>query len=77
MVNDLENNLTPIILYIDSVDQLSQDDGAFLMNWLPKKLPERVKIVVSTLPDEKYHVLQNLKVYIFYISNIRQAYIKY
>ena len=65
MVKDLENNLTPIVLYIDSVDQLNQDDGAFLMNWLPKKLPARVKIVVSTLPDEKYKVLQNLKVCIF------------
>ena len=63
----------PVVLYIDSIDQLSQDDGAFLMNWLPKKLPERVKIVVSTLPDKKYQVLQNLKVYIFYIPNIRQA----
>ena len=47
---------------LDSIDQLSSDDGAYSMKWLPKEFPPFVKIILSTLPDEKYLVFNNLKV---------------
>ena len=58
---------TRCILFLDSIDQLAPDDGAYLMRWLPKKLPPFFKIVVSTLPDEKYNVVNNLKVRQLYV----------
>ena len=53
------------IWFLDSIDQLSPDDGAHLMKWLPKKLPKNVKIVISTLPDAKYLILPTLKVKLY------------
>lgn len=50
------------IIFLDSIDQLAPDDAPFMMKWLPKQLPACVKIVISTLPEEKYKVLPNLKV---------------
>ena len=51
-----------ITIMLDSIDQLSSDDGAYSMKWLPKEFPSFVKIILSTLPDEKYLVFNNLKV---------------
>ena len=51
-----------ITIMFDSIDQLSSDDGAYSMKWLPKEFPSFVKIILSTLPDEKYLVFNNLKV---------------
>ncbi len=43
---------SPILVFIDSLDQLSdQDQARANMAWLPNKLPEHVYLVVSTLPD--------------------------
>ena len=66
MIDELENRPTPVVIYIDSIDQFEQNNDAFAMQWLPKKLPGLVKIVVSTLPD-KYNVLLNLQVYLYFI----------
>ena len=41
----------PIILFLDSLDHLSNDDNGRKLNWLPlSHLPRNVKIVVSTQP---------------------------
>jgi hypothetical protein len=40
-----------IVIFIDAVDQLSNDDQ-FL--WLPNKLPSNIKIVISALKDSSY-----------------------
>ncbi|MGE3613316.1 MAG: ATP-binding protein [Sulfurimonas sp.] len=40
-----------VVIFIDAVDQLVNDDQ-FL--WLPAKLPENVKIIISALNDSKY-----------------------
>ena len=41
----------PIILILDALNQLSDTDNAKALYWLPKELPEYVKIIVSTLPE--------------------------
>ena len=42
----------PLIIHIDSLDQLSDADNARRkLTWLPLKFPEHVYVIVSTLPD--------------------------
>ncbi len=41
----------PLLLFIDSLDQLSDTDNAKALYWLPKELPEHVSLVISTLPE--------------------------
>ena len=50
------------VIMLDSLDQLSPENGAHKMSWLPSYVPDNVKIVVSTLPGEEYKVMPNLKV---------------
>ncbi len=53
----------PLILLLDGVDELSPEDGALGLSWLPMKLPEHVKIVLSTSSENRYScypVLQSL-----------------
>jgi hypothetical protein len=40
----------PLFLFLDSLDQLSEADGARSLGWLPSPLPEGVRLVVSTAP---------------------------
>jgi hypothetical protein len=42
----------PLILFLDSLDQLSADQDARSLVWLPDKLPEYVSVVVSTRPED-------------------------
>jgi len=42
----------PLLLFLDSLDQLSASSGAQGLSWLPTQLPEGVWLVVSTRPDE-------------------------
>ena len=58
----LTTKLKPSIIFLDSIDQLNEDCSPFTMNWLPKLLKNGVKIVISTLPEDDYHILPNLKV---------------
>ncbi len=37
----------PLIVFLDALDQLDPSDGAWALGWLPKELPEHVRIVVS------------------------------
>lgn len=41
-----------LVLFLDSLDQLSQSEGAHHLHWLPKECPNNVHIVLSTLPQE-------------------------
>ena len=61
-MNVINESELPCVLFLDSIDQLSPDDGAYLMKWLPKKLPKHFKFIISALPDEKYNIINNLKV---------------
>ena len=53
----------PLYLFLDAVDQLSPEDGALGMSWLPLVLPAHVKIILSTSSEVQYRcypVLQSL-----------------
>ncbi|XP_074658721.1 NACHT and WD repeat domain-containing protein 2-like [Tubulanus polymorphus] len=50
----------PLLLFLDSLDQLSGADGAHSLAWLPIELPPNMKIVVSTLPNY-YGLLDTLR----------------
>ncbi|XP_068090263.1 NACHT domain- and WD repeat-containing protein 1 isoform X2 [Hyperolius riggenbachi] len=41
-----------LVLFLDSLDQLSTSEGAHHLHWLPKECPTNVYIVLSTLPEE-------------------------
>ncbi|NLC27162.1 MAG: AAA family ATPase, partial [Campylobacteraceae bacterium] len=42
---------TPVILFIDALDQLQKKD---YLQWLPESLPDELKIIFSVLKDSKY-----------------------
>lgn len=44
----------PLFIFLDGVDQLSPEDGALGMSWLPLELPAYVKIVLSVSNEVKY-----------------------
>ncbi|XP_002741817.1 NACHT domain- and WD repeat-containing protein 1-like [Saccoglossus kowalevskii] len=50
----------PLVIFLDSLDQLSSVEGAHRMAWLPRRLPAHVAMVVSTLPEE-HSILKTLK----------------
>ena len=50
----------PLVIFLDSLDQLSSENGAHRMAWLPKILPKHVALIVSTLPKE-HGILETLK----------------
>lgn len=41
----------PILLFLDSLDQLSDTDNAKALYWLPRELPDHARFVVSLLPE--------------------------
>ena len=41
------NSRRPLILYLDALDQLDTSDSAWMLEWLPKELPEHVRVVTS------------------------------
>ena len=40
-----------LVILLDSVDQLSGENDAFKMKWLPTDLPSNVHIIISTIPS--------------------------
>lgn len=51
---------SPVIIILDSVDQLDDQHGVFNMTWLPMWLPRNVYMIVSMLSD-MYNCLENIK----------------
>jgi signal recognition particle GTPase len=49
----------PLILFLDSLDQLSEAYNARNLSWFPEKLPENVRLVVSTRHGEELVILRN------------------
>ena len=41
----------PMIVLLDSLDQLSGENNAYKMNWLPRTLPPNVRFIVSTYTE--------------------------
>ena len=52
----------PLLLVLDSLDQLGAEDSARQLSWLPMTLPDHVDLVVSTIPGELYECFPVLKV---------------
>ena len=60
-LRQVANNVKePIIILLDSVDQLGPANNAYSMEWLPTALPQNVKLIISTLPEE-HGILSNLR----------------
>lgn len=57
----LETFATPLILVLDALDQLALGDPGRNLAWLPFELPERVRLIVSTRPDEIHEALRYRK----------------
>ncbi|XP_067856040.1 NACHT domain- and WD repeat-containing protein 1 [Heptranchias perlo] len=57
-----KKNKESLVLIFDSLDQLSSNDGAHRLHWLPKECPPKVHLIVSTLPEEQniLNVLQEV-----------------
>jgi len=51
----------PLLLLLDSIDQLLPLYDAYHVAWLPSKLPPFVKMIVSTLDDGGYDIIHNLR----------------
>jgi hypothetical protein len=56
----ISTELKPLVILLDSLDQLSPSHQAHGLLWLPRTLPPNVHLVVSTLPDE-YDLLKTLR----------------
>ena len=65
---ELQSIERKIVIMLDSLDQLSPEDGALAMKWLPMNASSNVSIIVSTLPSEEYKVLPALKVSYLHMS---------
>ena len=52
----------PVVLMLDSLDQLSIDENGRQMDWFPKQLPSNVYAILSTLPGQEYQALPTLRV---------------
>jgi hypothetical protein len=50
----------PLVLFLDSLDQLSASQGARSLSWLPNELPDHVSVAVSTRGGEM-DTYKNLK----------------
>ncbi|XP_078423676.1 NACHT domain- and WD repeat-containing protein 1 [Cetorhinus maximus] len=55
-----KKNREALVLIFDSLDQLSSNDGAHRLHWLPKECPPKVHIIISTLPEE-FNILNVLQ----------------
>ncbi|ESO97320.1 hypothetical protein LOTGIDRAFT_114992 [Lottia gigantea] len=68
LANEFENTLDlameerPLLVVLDSLDQLDITGGARQLSWLPSKLPKHVKMIVSTLPEPEYECFPRLQV---------------
>ena len=53
----------PLVIVLDSLDQLDASYNARSVNWIPEDLSPHVRFVVSTLEDKKYEAFPILKVW--------------
>ncbi|KAH3895797.1 hypothetical protein DPMN_019963 [Dreissena polymorpha] len=51
----------PLVVILDSLDQLDTSHHGHSLMWLPASLPPHCKIVMSSLPEEKYETFPALK----------------
>ena len=49
----------PLILFLDSLDQLSNSQNARSLIWLPSELPEHVNVITTTRPEDTFKAMQS------------------
>ena len=49
----------PLILFLDSLDQLSSSQNARSLIWLPSELPEHVYVITTTRPEDTLKAMQS------------------
>ena len=42
----------PLVIFLDSLDQMNDEDQGRELKWLPQKLPKNVRLIVSCIGDE-------------------------
>ena len=81
-MNDLENRFRaassqrPLVIFLDALDQLSDENNARNLMWLPKNLPEHVHLVVTTvsIEEEQHECFKVLKVRVHLKRNYTISY---
>lgn len=58
----VEHEKRPLVILLDSIDQLSCSFEPFTFQWLPKALPKNVKIVMSFVPSV-FNLLKRFNIY--------------
>jgi telomerase protein component 1 len=61
MIEEAAERAGRILILIDGLQQLSAEDGAHLMNWLPLSLPANIRIVVTAAPHPTLSNMRRLK----------------
>ncbi len=64
----------PLIIFMDSLDQLSPANGAYTLGWLPSLLPSNVKIVLSAAILEDNIIMDNLHRVIQTMANFQEVF---
>lgn len=59
---DIACSKMQVVLVLDSLDQLSPEDGGRQLDWWPRSLPDNAFVVLSTLPGEEFEAFPNLRV---------------
>lgn len=55
---DFATHERPLFLFLDGLDQLSDAENARTLTWLPSDLPDAVRIVVTTAPNNCSSILE-------------------
>jgi tetratricopeptide (TPR) repeat protein len=71
-----------IVIVIDGLDQLEDRDGALDLAWLPSRIPENIRLVLSTVPGKQLDELSRrgwhkLRVDLLNLDEVQQVAIRY
>nr|XP_039254746.1 NACHT domain- and WD repeat-containing protein 1-like isoform X1 [Styela clava] len=58
------NDSRTLTIFLDSIDQLSIEDGAHRMTWLPKIISGNVRVVISSLPEPDFEIVPTMRKYV-------------
>jgi len=53
----LEKTERQVVIVLDAVNQFEMRDNPHAMHWLPQKMPNNIRVVISTLPSDAYDAL--------------------
>lgn len=56
---EMSNKERPLVIILDSLDQLTFSEGRRTLSWLPRKVPEFTHILLSSLPEKS--IIGNLQ----------------